>query len=282
MKIALIQFTGRREKTANIDKAVKLVEKAASQGAVVVCLHELASTIYFPFEENPSHFGLAETIPGETTELFSAICRAYHLVLVLPMFEEVGRSYYFNSAAVIGPQGEILGVYRKSSIPLVRLTPGRRGTAFEKYYFRPGDLGFPVFETPLNFNIGTMICFDRHYPEHFRVLALDGAHLICVPTTAPRGKGIRAWLFELQAAAYVNSCWVAGVNRVGWDEGGSPEEWFGRSVLIDPTGKIVAEASDKDEEILIADFNPQMADVVRQARGFVAARKPESYAALVR
>jgi beta-ureidopropionase len=281
MKIALIQFTGRREKTANIDRAAELVEQAASRGAEVVCLHELASTIYFPFEENPCYFALAETIPGPTTELFSAMCRAHNMMLVLPIFEHVGRSYYFNSIAIIGPQGDILGTYRKSSIPLVRRA-GQQATAFEKYYFRPGDLGFPVFETPFQFNIGTMICFDRHYPEHFRVLALGGAHLICVPTTAPRGEGERAWLFELQAAAFDNSCWVAGVNRVGWDEGGSIEEWFGRSVLIDPTGKIVAEASTSDEEVLIADFSPFLADEVRESRGLVAARHPESYVALLR
>jgi len=279
MKVGLVQFSGQLDKQANIAKASELVKQAAARGAQIVCLHELVTSIYFPFEENDRNFDWAEPVPGASVEHFAAVAREHGIVLVLPIFERVTSADYFNSAVVIGPDGAVLGVYRKSSIPHVRMN-GRAGTAFEKYYFRPGDRGFPAFPTPLGINIGVLICFDRHYPEHFRAVALNGAQLICVPTTAPRA-GEPAWLFELQAADFNNGCWVAGVNRVGYDEGGSAEDWFGRSVLVNPRGEIVAEANDREEEVVVADFDPAVAAEVRAAWGFFRDRRPEAYGRLV-
>lgn len=279
MKIGLVQFSGRQDKNANVARATELIGQAAAQGASIVCLHELATTVYFCFEESDRYLEWAEPIPGPSVEHFSAVAREHQVVLVLPIFEHVDRSDYFNSAVVIGPDGGLLGVYRKSSIPHIRRN-GRTPTGFEKYYFRPGDRGFPVFPTPLGLTLGVLICFDRHFPEHFRVLALGGAELICVPTTSPR-TGERAWFFELQAAAFNNGCWIAGVNRVGYDEGGSKGDWFGRSVLINPRGEIVAEAGDSSDEVLVGDFDPAMAAEVRAAWGFFRDRRPEAYGRLV-
>ena len=278
VKIGLIQFAGHQDKGKNLARATELVCQAAERGARVVCLQELASTIYFPFEEHDRYFAWAEPIPGPSIEHFASVARRHELVLVAPIFEQVG-SEFFNSAVVLGPDGGILGLYRKSSIPHIRRN-GRAPTGFEKYYFRPGNLGFPVFSTPFGFRIGVLICFDRHFPEHFRLQALDGADLICVPTASPR-TGERAWRFELQAAAFNNGCWIAGVNRVGRDEGGSPNDWFGSSVLVDPRGDVVAQAGDGEDEFVVAEFDPAAAAEVRAAWGWFRDRRPEAYGRLV-
>jgi N-carbamoylputrescine amidase len=279
VKIALIQFSGRQDKGANITRATAMIEQAARQGAQIVCPHELVSTIFFPFEENDRYFAWAEPIPGPSVDHFAALAREHRSVIIVPIFETVAGSEYYNSAAVVGPDGTLLGTYRKNSIPHVRRDV-RKPSGYEKYYFRPGDRGFPVFETPFGVKLGILICFDRHFPEHFRALALNGAQLICVPTTSPR-TGQRAWLFELQAAAYNNGCWIAGVNRVGYDEGGSDGDWFGRSVLINPLGDVVLEGSDRDEEVLVADFDPAMTTQVRAATGYIRDRRPELYSRLI-
>jgi N-carbamoylputrescine amidase len=279
VNIGLIQFAGKQDKGANLARASELIGQAAAQGADVVCLHELATTIYFAFEERSRYFDLAEPIPGPSIEHFAALAREHHLVVVAPVFETVGRGDYFNSAAVLDVDGSLLGVYRKSSIPHIR-RDDKPGTGYEKYYFRPGDHGLPVFRSSLGLSLGVLICFDRHFPEHFRVQALNGAELICVPTTSPR-TGERAWLFELQAAAFNNGCWIAGVNRVGYDEGGSSGDWFGRSVLVNPYGDVVAQAGDRDDQVLVAEFDPALAHEVRATWGFFRDRRPESYGRLV-
>ena len=279
MKLGLIQFAGKQDKQSNLKRAAELARQAVDQGAEVLCFHELANVVYFPFEEHSRYFPWAEPIPsGPSARFFADLARSHGITLVAPLFECVGTEYY-NTAAVIAPDGSLLGTYRKSSIPHIRRN-GHVATGFEKYYFRPGNLGFPVFQTPLGLRVGVLICFDRHFPEHFRALALEGAQLICVPTTSPR-TGERAWLFELQAAAFANGCWVAGVNRVGRDEGGSANDWFGSSALISPRGEVVAQAGDKDDEVIVAEFDPAEADEVRAAWGFMRDRRPELYGRLV-
>lgn len=280
MRIGLIQFAGCQSKQENIDKLTRYIGQAVEQGAQLICPHELATTIYFPFEEHARYFAWAEPVPGPSTDHFARVARDHGVVLLLPLFEQVGGSDYFNTTVVLGPDGEIVGRYRKSSIPHIRRN-GVTPTGFEKYYFRPGDLGFPVFPTPFGLTLGTIICFDRHFPEHFRALALQGAQLVCVPTTSPR-TGERAWLFELQAAAFMNGLWVAGVNRVGYDQQGSTGDWFGSSVLINPRGDVVAQASDRDEQVLVADLDPAEADELRAAWGFFRDRRPEAYGVLTR
>ncbi len=280
MKIGLVQFAGKQDKNANIARGAELIREAAARGAEIVVPHELMTTIYFPFEERSVYFPLAEPIPGPSTEYFGALARELGIALVLPMFERADGADYYNSAAMIDSTGELLGVYRKSAIPHIR-RDGVPGTGFEKYYFRPGDLGFPVFKTVGGLNVGAIICFDRHFPEHFRMLALQGADLICVPTTSPR-TGERAWFFELQAAAFCNGCWIAGVNRVGCDEGGAQGDWFGRSVLISPRGDIVAQAGDEGDEVVVADFDPCEAQELRASWGFFRDRRPEMYARIAR
>ncbi|MBV8087000.1 MAG: acyltransferase [Chloroflexi bacterium] len=278
MKIGLVQFAGKTDKAANIARGEQLIREAAAKGADIVCPHELMTTIYFCFTEDGSYFPLAEPIPGPATDRFSKVARELGVAIVLPLFEREGETDYYNSVAMLDSTGELLGVYRKNTIPHIRRN-GVTPTGFEKYYFRPGDKGFPVWETAGGLKLGAIICFDRHFPEHFRMLALQGADLICVPTTSPR-TGEKAWFFELQAAAFNNGVWIAGVNRVGLDEEGSKGDWFGRSVLISPRGEVVAQAGDREDEVLVADFDPCEAQELRATWGWFRDRRPEMYGAL--
>lgn len=278
MRVSLVQFAGKQDKAANIALAEGFIEQSAAQGADIVCLHELATTVFFPFEEDDRYFGLAEEIPGPSTRYFGELARNHRLAVVLPLFERSAAGEYFNSAVVIDTDGSLLGTYRKSVIPFVR-RDGQKPGSYERYYFRPGDLGFPVFKTSNGLTVGLQICFDRHFPEHFRAMALQGADIIFVPTTSER-KGEDHWVFELQAEAYDNCCWVAGVNRVGYDEGAGGDDWYGQSVLVDPRGKVVAQAGDKDDEVLVADFDPGIVPELRAAWGFLRDRRPELYGAL--
>jgi N-carbamoylputrescine amidase len=198
VKVGLIQFAGKQDKRANLRRAEDLIAEAARQGAQIVSLQELANTIYFPFEETNRYFEWAEQIPGPSIEFFGDLARQHGIVLVAPIFERHGGGDFFNSAVVLGPDGGLIGTYRKNSIPHIR-REGQPPASHEKYYFRPGNLGFPVFPTPLGVTLGVLICYDRHFPEAFRTLGLGGAHLVAVPTSTV-GKtrnSHSAWFFEL-------------------------------------------------------------------------------------
>lgn len=278
MKLGLIQFAGQENKDSNIEHTSRLISEAAIRGAQVVCIHELANTIYFPFEERDKYFGLAEPIPGPTTEALQAIARETGVAIIGTLFETVKGVVFYNSAVVIDSDGELIGVYRKNCIPHIR-KGGRTPTGFEKYYFSPGDLGFPVFETKQGLKVGVLICFDRHFPENFRVLALEGAELICVPTTLSKSAQ-RLWAVELRAAAAANGCWIAGVNRAGYDRNGADRCWFGGSLLVSPEGEITAQAKTDEEDIVIAEMDPVTASATRYERGYFRDRRPEFYGPL--
>jgi predicted amidohydrolase len=219
VRVGLIQFAGKADKSANIARAVELVNRASKQGAHIVCLQELATTIYFPFEDDQRYFEWAEPIPGPTTDYFANVARDRGTDLILPLFETSAAHEHFSSAVLIDSSGDVKEVYRRSSIPAVR-SSGSEELSHERSYFQSGSANFTVCQTQAGASLGVLISSDRHYPEHFRLLALGGAHLIVVPSTGqPADED--SWLFELQAAAFNNSCWVAAANRVGLDERGS-------------------------------------------------------------
>lgn len=278
MKLGLIQFAGSVDKDWNVQYSSRLITESAAQGAQIVCVHELANTIYFPFEVSEKYFALAETIPGPTVEAWQNVASNAKVSIVGTLFESVKGVVFYNSAVVIDSDGELIGVYRKNCIPHIR-KDGRTPTGFEKYYFSPGDVGFPVFETKQGLRIGVLICFDRHFPENFRVLALAGAELICVPTTAPKSAEA-LWPIELQAAAAANGCWVAGVNRAGYDEAGADRCWFGGSLLVSPDGEVIVRAQADQEDIVISEIDPKTAAAARFERGYFRDRRPEFYGAL--
>jgi beta-ureidopropionase len=261
------------ERTVNVERAVGYVRSAARDGAELVCLQELFNTTYFPREVDARHFALAEPIPGPSTEPLRALARDHGVVIVASLFEEVFDGEYFNSSAVFGRSGQLVGVYRKSSIPITK-TPSLEG--YEKFYFRPGNTGFRTFEVGLPGPIGILICYDRHFPEAARALALQGAQLILVPATTS-GMSRSAWELELRAHAMQNMCFVGGVNRVG-DEGGF--DWYGSSVWIDPRGEVLARAGDREDEVLMADLDFDQVEAVRREWGFFRDRRPDLYALL--
>ncbi|MEZ5098522.1 MAG: nitrilase-related carbon-nitrogen hydrolase [Thermoleophilia bacterium] len=276
-RAAMIQFSGSSEKERNIEKARRFVGEAAANGAKIVCLQELFNTIYFCFEENPAHYALAEPIDGPTVEAMCDLAAEHGIVLVAPIYEKEIKGELYNTAVVIDPQGEIMGIYRKSSIPMVK-TASLFGS--EKYYFKPGNTGFPVWQTPFGVNIGVMICYDRHFPEHARLLALNGADLVFVPT-ATCGMSRYLWEIELQAHAIDNIYYVGGVNRVGKDDGGSPDQhYYGSSFFTSPKGEILAQAGDQDDEIVYADIDTGLIEQLRNEWGFFRDRRPDLYADL--
>lgn len=273
LKAALIQMSTEYEVEKNVQKAENLVREAAGNGAQLVCLQELFNTIYFPFELNPKHLELAEPIPGPTIERMQEVAREEQIVLVAPIYEKDMEGQLYNSAPVIGTNGDLLGVYRKSHIPLVS-TPSLTG--IEKYYFTPGDTGFVTFDTPWGVKFGILICYDRHFPEGARALALNGAQLLLVPT-ATTGMSRYLWELELRAHAVDNIYYVGGVNRVGKDQGGAKHHWYGSSLWTDPKGNILVQAGDSADEIIYADLDFSVIPEIRNEWGFFRDRRPDLY-----
>ena len=201
----------RDDVDANVAAGAEAIEVAAAAGAEIVCLPELATYIYFCHRIDPAYMEVAEPVPGPSTECIGEVAERTGTYVIFPLYErDTGDGQLYNTAVVIGPDGGIRGRYRKNSIPLVT-TPRMDG--IEKYYFRPGNLGYPVFETDLGVTIGITICYERHFPEGPRSLALAGADVIFVPTATANAREV--WELELQGHAIANQLWVAGVNRVG-------------------------------------------------------------------
>lgn len=279
LKIAGVQFIGQADKEANIQTAIRLVRQAAAQGAKMVCLTELFSTMYFCVETREEYFDWAEPIPGPTIERMGAVAREAGIVLIAPIFERTPEGRYFNTAAVIGPDGKVIGKYRKSSIPFMDVGRSSEPRGNEKYYFEPGDLGFPTFDTPFG-RIGILICYDRHFPEAARVLGLGGAEIVFVPT-ATTFMTRYLWDLELRAHALANIYYVCGVNKVGVDAGGSSRNHFGNSMIINPRGEILVEANDSGEDIAIAEVDLSVIPELRALWGYYRDRRPDQYGPLV-
>lgn len=279
LKIAGVQFIGQADKEANIQTAIRLVRQAAAQGAKMVCLTELFSTMYFCVETREEYFDWAETIPGPTIERMGAVAREAGIVLIAPIFERTTDGRFFNTAAVLGPDGKVIGKYRKSSIPFMDVGRSTEPRGNEKFYFEPGDLGFPTFDTPFG-RIGILICYDRHFPEAARVLGLGGAEIVFVPT-ATTFMTRYLWDLELRAHALANIYYVCGVNKVGVDAGGSSRNHFGNSMIINPRGEILVEANDSGDDIAIAEVDLSVIPELRALWGYYRDRRPDQYGPLV-
>jgi len=282
-RIALVQFSGNVDKDVNVRKAEDLARQAAGNGAKIVCFPELCTTTYFCYERNPAFFNLAEPVPGPAVNRMRAVAKETGTVLVYPLYENDAGTLY-NTATVIGPDGELIGKYRKMSIPQILRTVGKNETpGDERFYFQPGNLGFPVFDTPFGIKIGILICYDRHFPEAARTLALKGAHLLLVPTATYRDWIRDVWEAELRGHAIANMFYVGGVNKVGADVGGAPDrQYFGSAVVFGPKGDLIGRAGDKRDEILYADVDPKVCEDVRDLWGFFRFRRPDAYGELVK
>lgn len=279
--IGLTQFSVDKNLNDNLNKAISWVEKAAKQGAEVICLPELFRSQYFCQKEDIDLFDLAETIPGPSTIAFQKVAKKYKVVIEVPIFEKRASGVYHNSAVIINSDGSILGIYRKMHIP-------DDPAFYEKFYFAPGDLGFKTFNTKFG-KIGTLICWDQWYPEGARLTALRGASVIFYPTAIgwhpyekeEHGKPQRdSWITIQRSHAIANGVYVASVNRVGFEktvESQAGLEFWGSSFICDPQGIIIAEASVDKEEILLAEIDLSRIEYIRRNWPFLRDRRIDYY-----
>ncbi|MCS7064178.1 MAG: acyltransferase [Methylacidiphilales bacterium] len=257
-----------------IQKHLTFVEEAARAGVQVLCLQELFFAPYFCAEQTTRWYELAERIPeGPTTRLFCEIAQRHSMVMVVPIYEEEGEGLFYNAAAVIDADGKYLGKYRKNHLP--QCDPG----FWEKFYFRPGNLGYPVFETAVG-KIGVYICYDRHFPEGARCLGLNGAEIVFNPSATVAGLSEYLWKLEQPAHAAANQYFIGAINRVGVEKPWQIGEFYGQSYFCNPRGEIIQIASRDREEVLIADLNLDMIREVRKVWQFYRDRRPETYEAI--
>jgi len=258
-----------------IDKHVDLIGQAADQGAQIVCLQELFYGPYFCAEQDAKWYDLTERVPdGPTVKLMCELAKKHDIVLVVPMYEEDQTGVYYNTAAVIDAGGEYLGKFRKIHIP--HCAPG----FWEKFYFRPGNLGYPVFETRVG-KVGVYICYDRHFPDGARCLGLAGAEIIFNPSATVAGLSEYLWKLEQPAHAVANQYFVGAINRPGFEEPWRIGEFYGQSYFCDPRGQIVAQGSRSEDDIVIADMDFDLIREVRNVWQFFRDRRPETYGAIV-
>ena len=263
-------------KSAMIDKHVALIEQAAGKGVQVLCLQEIFYGPYFCAEEQVKWYNTAERIPdGPTVKLMQEIARQHGMVIVVPIYEEDMTGVFYNTAAVISETGEYLGKYRKTHIP--HCHPG----FWEKFYFKPGNLGYPVFETTFG-RIGVYICYDRHFPEGARALGLNGAEIVFNPSATVAGLSEYLWKLEQPAHAVANQYYVGAINRVGTEKPWSIGEFYGTSYFCNPRGKILVEGSRDKDEVIVADLDLDMIREVRNVWQFFRDRRPELYGELTK
>ena len=282
VRIGLVQATSTHPgdvdpaviKTAMIEKHLRYIEEAAAKGAQIVCLQELFYGPYFCAEQKTHWYGLTEQVPGgPTTQLMIETARRLGIVLIVPVYEVEGTGVYYNTASIINADGTWLGKYRKSHIP--HCHPG----FWEKFYFRPGNLGYPVFDTAVG-RVGLYICYDRHFPEGARALGLNGAEIVFNPSATVAGLSEHLWKIEQPSHAVANQYFICAINRVGVEKPWEIGEFYGQSYVCDPHGKIVAEACRDRDEVLVTDIDLDLIQQVRDTWQFYRDRRPESYGPL--
>jgi beta-ureidopropionase len=261
-------------KQSMIDKHVAMIAAAADKGAQVVCMQELFYGPYFCAEQETKWYDLVERIPdGPTTKLMCELAKKHKIVLIVPIYEEDMSGVYYNTASAIDADGTYLGKFRKIHIPQVN--PG----FWEKFYFRPGNLGYPVFDTRIG-KVGVYICYDRHFPEGARCLGLNGAEIVFNPSATVAGLSEYLWKLEQPAHAAANGYWVGAINRPGYEEPWRIGEFYGQSYFCNPRGQIIAQASRDKDEIVVADIDLDMIREVRNTWQFYRDRRPETYGAI--
>lgn len=264
-----------RIKRGMIDKHVELIARAASSGSQVICLQELFYGPYFCAEQDTRWYALTEKVPeGPTTQHMCELARRHQVVLIVPVYEEDLPGVYYNTAAVIDADGRYLGKYRKTHIPHV--APG----FWEKFYFRPGNLGYPVFQTRVG-KIGVYICYDRHFPEGARCLGLAGAEIVFNPSATVAGLSEYLWKLEQPAHAVANQYFMGCINRPGFEEPWRIGEFYGTSYFCDPRGRILAEGKRSEDDVVIADLDLDLIREVRNTWQFFRDRRPDAYGAVV-
>jgi beta-ureidopropionase len=262
-------------KRANVDKHLKMIEDAARQGVQILCMQEVFNTPYFCAEQKTRWYEAVERVPdGPTVKLMQEVAKQHGMVIVVPIYEEEITGIYYNTAAVIDADGKYLGKYRKNHIPHV--APG----FWEKFYFKPGNLGYPTFETAYA-QVGVYICYDRHFPEGARALGLNGAEIVFNPSATVAGLSEYLWKLEQPAHAVANGYFIGAINRVGHEQPWDIGEFYGQSYFCDPRGQIVAEAPRDADALVVADLDLDMIREVRNTWQFFRDRRPDTYDELV-
>jgi N-carbamoylputrescine amidase len=266
----------RKIKKAMIDKHLAAIEKAAKKGVQILCLQEIFYGPYFCAEQDVRWYEMTERVPdGPTVKLMQKVAAKHKMAIVVPIYEEEMTGLYYNTAAVIDADGRYLGKYRKHHIPQV--APG----FWEKFYFTPGDGGYPVFHTRFA-KVGVYICYDRHFPEGARALGLNGAEIVFNPSATVAGLSEYLWELEQPAHAVANGYFIAAINRVGVEKPWKIGEFYGKSYFCNPRGKIIAQGSRDKDELVVADLDLDMIAEVRKTWQFFRDRRPDSYEPLTR
>jgi beta-ureidopropionase len=273
--IAPVDMPIEEIKRQNLENQMELVQQAAEQGVQMLCFQEIFTTPYFCAEQQTRWYDAVEKVPdGPTVRFMQEVAKEHGMVLVVPVYEEEQAGVYYNTAAVIDADGKYLGKYRKTHIPHV--APG----FWEKFYFRPGNLGYPCFDTAYA-RIGVYICYDRHFPEGARCLGLNGAEIIFNPSATVAGLSEYLWKLEQPAHAVANGYFVGAINRVGTEAPWNIGEFYGQSYFCDPRGQMLAVGTRDQTELIVADLDMDKIREVRNTWQFFRDRRPDTYGPIV-
>lgn len=253
---------------------IPLIEEAGKKGVQILCLQELFNGPYFCPSQDPRWYDFAESVPGPTTDLLSEYAKRYQMVIIAPVYEREIAGVYYNTAAVIDADGKYLGKYRKQHIP-------HTSGFWEKYYFKPGNLGYPVFQTRYA-KVGVYICYDRHFPEGARILGLHGAEIVFNPSATVAGLSQYLWKLEQPAHAVANGYFMGAINRVGTEAPWNIGKFYGTSYFVNPRGEFLATANETDDALVVADMDLEQIDAVRNIWQFYRDRRPETYDSMVK
>ncbi len=260
---------------AALEAHLPFIEEAGRKGVQILCLQEIFNGPYFCPSQAIRWYEAAESVPGPTTEVMQALARKHSMAIVVPVYEREIAGVYYNTAAVIDADGKYLGKYRKNHIP--QCNPG----FWEKFYFKPGNLGYPVFRTQYA-TVGVYICYDRHFPEGARALGLNGAEIVLNPSATVAGLSEYLWKLEQPAHAVANGYFLGAINRVGTEAPWNIGEFYGQSYFVDPRGKFLVTASRDKSELVTADMDMEVIEEVRRVWQFYRDRRPDSYGDLVK
>lgn len=281
VKVGLIQMANKvpmersceEHRRGMIEAHLPYIDEAAKQGVQMLCMQEVFTGPYFCPSQDVKWYGLTEKIPdGPTTKLMQDLAKKHKMVIVVPIYEEHMTGVYYNTAAVIDADGKYLGKYRKNHIPQVR-------GFWEKFFFKPGNLGYPVFDTAYG-KVGVYICYDRHFPDGARCLGLNGAEIVFNPSATVAGLSEYLWQLEQPSHAVANGYFIAAINRVGTEAPWNIGEFYGSSYIASPRGKILKQASRDKDELLVTEIDLDEVKEVRDLWQFFRDRRPETYGAL--
>lgn len=268
------KYSLKQIKEKMIDKHVAMIETAAKKGVQMLGLQEIFYGPYFCAEQDTKWYDTAERIDGPTTKLMQKLAKKHQMVIVSPIYETPSTGTYYNTAAVIDADGSLKGIYRKNHIP--HCAPG----FWEKFYFKPGNLGYPVFQTRYA-KVGVYICYDRHFPDGARILGLNGAEIVFNPSATVKGLSQYLWKLEQPAHAVANQYFVGASNRVGIEKPWNMGEFYGQSYFCDPRGQMLAVGSPDKDELVVANLDFDQILEVRKVWQFFRDRRPETYGELV-